>query len=126
MSINAQFNQIAAQFTAHYYKQFDSDRSQLTSLYGPSSMMSFESDQFQGAEGIVNKLKSLPFQQVIHKVVTMDAQPNPSNNGVIVMVTGDLYVDGSQNPLKFAQCFHLAPTASGYFVQNDFFRLNYG
>ena len=123
--MNPQFTQIGQQFVTHYYKTFDRNRSELGSLYSAQSMLSFESQQFQGVEGIVQKLVSLHFQTVEHQIVTTDCQPGP-NNGVIVLVTGTLLVDGGQNPLKYAQCFQLAPCPTGYFVLNDMFRLNYG
>lgn len=40
-------------------------------------------------------------------------------------VTGDLAVDGSANPIKFAQTFHLMPNGASWYVHNDIFRLNY-
>ena len=124
--INPQFDQIGRQFVDHYYKTFDTNRGGLTSLYGSDSMLTFEGEQFQGAENIINKLKSLAFQQVQHQITTADCQPNPGNGGVLVMVTGNLLVDGGTTPLKFAQAFHLAPTPSGFYCLNDTFRLNYG
>lgn len=84
-------------------------------------MLTFEGEQFQGAANIVQKLVSLPFQKVQHQVIRLsvvvlkellwvwsqvikaDCQPNPSNNGVMVFVTGNLLVDDNQNPLKFGQ-----------------------
>jgi hypothetical protein len=58
------------------------------------SMLTFESEQFQGATGIIDKLKALPFQKVQHKVSTLDAQPSsPSQASIIVLVTGQLIVD---------------------------------
>ena len=126
--INLQFDSIGKQFVDHYYKTFDSNRAQLHSLYAATSMLSFENEQFQGVDAIIKKLTSLPFSQVKHEIVTTDCQPNCTNNGVIVLVTGTLLVDGGAQPLKYAQCFHLvpSPTGAGYFVANDMFRLNYG
>ena len=62
-----------------------------------------------------------------HKVTTCDSQPTPGG-GVLVMVTGDLAVDGNvTTPLKFAQTFHLMTNPQGgWYVHNDLFRLNYG
>ena len=85
-------------------------------------MMSFEGEQFLGAQGILEKLHK--FGTVHHKITTFDAQPN--GEGIICMVSGDLSIEGG-NPLKFAQTFHLAKGgAAGYYVHNDLFRLNYG
>mmetsp|Transcript_15649 Transcript_15649/g.13312 ORF Transcript_15649/g.13312 Transcript_15649/m.13312 type:complete len:92 (-) Transcript_15649:192-467(-) len=91
-------------------------------------MLTFEGEQFQGAGSIVQKIASLPFQKVRHQIIKADCQPNPSNNGVIVFVTGNLFVDDNSNPLKFGQVFHLAPNPStgGFYCMNDLFRLNIG
>ena len=123
--MNPQFAQVGQQFVDHYYKTFDSNRSQLGSLYGADSLLTFESEQFRGAQSIIQKLSSLPFQSVKHQIVTADFQPGP-NNGVMVLVTGTLLVDDGQNPLKYAQTFQLGPCPTGYYVLNDMFRLNYG
>ncbi|KAF8738528.1 hypothetical protein AX14_011179 [Amanita brunnescens Koide BX004] len=123
----ADINTIAAQFTNFYYTTFDSDRSALASLYRDSSMLTFEGAPLQGTKAIVEKLTSLPFQKVEHKVTTLDAQPSsPTTASLIVSVTGLLLVDGGENPLQFSQVFHLIPEGATYYVFNDIFRLNYG
>ena len=109
-------------------------------------MLTFESSSVLGAGAIVEKLsvrlpvprpanaapsslsntpQGLPFQQVKHQVSTKDAQPT-SNDGVIVLVTGQLLVDEEQRPMNFSQTFHLAKDANGYFVYNDIFKLIFG
>ena len=73
-----------------------------------------------------NTPQSLPFQKVVHKVGTLDAQPNP-NGGAIILVTGQLLVDEEQNPMNYTQTFQLFPTDKGtYFVYNDVFKLVFG
>eukprot|EP01125_Pyxidicula_operculata_P021184 TRINITY_DN8067_c0_g1_i1.p1 TRINITY_DN8067_c0_g1~~TRINITY_DN8067_c0_g1_i1.p1 ORF type:complete len:125 (+),score=20.30 TRINITY_DN8067_c0_g1_i1:85-459(+) len=116
---------VANAFVKHYYALFDSNRLQLTGLYQNESMLSFEGSKVQGVKNIVDKLTSLPFERVAHKVTTIDAQPSPGN-GVVVYVTGALMVDDQPQPLMFSQVFNLLPTSSGsYYVLNDMFRLNY-
>ncbi|KAF9009446.1 nuclear transport factor 2 [Cyathus striatus] len=123
----ADINNIAKQFTDFYYQTFDSNRSQLLSLYRDSSMLTFEGTPIQGATAITEKLTNLPFATVLHKVTTIDAQPSsPTVASLIVSVTGLLVVDGSENPLQFSQVFQLIPDAGSYYVFNDIFRLNYG
>jgi len=124
-------------FAEHYYKTFDADRSQLGPLYNDTySMLNFEhSDarpgQYKGSAAIVEKLRSLPFQSVQHQVVTLDTQPSP-NGGVVVMVCGNMLIDGEQHPQKFSQTFQLLPTEvaglapGSFFIFNDLFRLNVG
>ncbi|KAG5370219.1 Nuclear transport factor 2 [Yarrowia sp. C11] len=122
--MSVDFNTLAKQFCEFYYQTFDSDRSQLGNLYRDHSMLTFTGTQHQGAQAIVEKLVGLPFGQVRHKISDIDAQPASANGGdVIVLVTGELCVDGD-NPLPYAQVFHLIPDGSSYYVFNDIFRLN--
>jgi len=119
---------IAEAFVKHYYSCFDQDRATLSGLYRPESMLSFEGSKIQGQQNIVEKLKSLTFQRVAHRVVTLDCQPSPGN-GILVFVSGELVVDDGQQTMRFAQVFNLQPTpgaAGSFFVLNDLFRLNYG
>ncbi|KAF9821618.1 hypothetical protein IEO21_00464 [Rhodonia placenta] len=123
----ADINAIAKQFTDFYYSTFDSSRAGLQSLYRDHSMLSWEGSPILGAENISEKLTSLPFERVQHKVTTLDAQPSsPSVASLIVSVTGLLLVDDSTNPLQFSQVFQLIPDNGSYYVYNDIFRLNYG
>ncbi|KAJ7491239.1 hypothetical protein FB451DRAFT_1022737 [Mycena latifolia] len=122
----ANIDAIAAQFVNYYYQTFDSDRRNLGQVYRGSSMMTFEGDQIAGTTAIVQKLVSLPFHKVEHKVTTKDAQPSSGAvASLLISVTGVLVVDDSPNPLQFNQIFHLIPEGGSYFVFNDIFRLNY-
>ncbi|CAF9943583.1 MAG: Nuclear transport factor 2 [Alectoria fallacina] len=89
-------------------------------------MLTFETSAIQGVAGIIEKLKSLPFEKVAHKVSTLDAQPSNESGGILVMVTGALLVDEEQRAMNYTQVFQLLPDGSGsYFVFNDAFRLIY-
>lgn len=79
----------------------------------------------QGAKDIIEKLVSLPFQKVSHRISTLDAQPGSPNGDILVMVTGDLMIDNEENPQRYSQVFHLIPEGNSYYVFNDIFRLNY-
>ncbi|KAG5437709.1 hypothetical protein PCANB_000746 [Pneumocystis canis] len=119
-------NAVATQFTNFYYKNFDTDRSQLASLYRSHSMLTFENSQIQGVDKIIQKLMELPFTKVQHRLSTIDVQPSMSSEGsVIVMVTGELLVDEEQNPQRYSQTFQLIPEGNTFYVLNDIFRLNY-
>ncbi|KAI0129467.1 nuclear transport factor 2 [Xylariales sp. AK1849] len=121
----ANFEEVANQFVTFYYSQFDSDRKQLSALYRDQSMLTFESSAVMGTSAIVEKLSTLPFQQVKHQVATLDAQPGV-NGGVLVLVTGQLLVDEEQRPMNYTQTFQLMPEAGSFFVFNDIFKLVYG
>ncbi|PYH76583.1 putative nuclear transport factor NTF-2 [Aspergillus uvarum CBS 121591] len=119
------FTEIAQQFVQFYYQTFDADRSSLAGLYRDHSMLTFETSSIQGVSSIVEKLTSLPFQKVVHKVNTLDAQPSSQDGSILVMVTGALLVDEEQNPMNYTQSFNLIPENGSYYVQNDIFRLIY-
>ncbi|KAJ2069658.1 Nuclear transport factor 2 [Coemansia sp. RSA 2337] len=119
------FSDIAKQFVDYYYQTFDSDRSSLAPLYRDMSMMSWEGTQMQGPKNIVEKLVSLPFTRVAHKVTTIDTQPSlPNVNAVVIAVTGQLLVDDETKPQQYTQLFQLVEDG-GFFIYNDIFRLNY-
>ncbi|KAE9604821.1 hypothetical protein Lal_00011082 [Lupinus albus] len=117
---------LAKAFVEHYYSTFDTNRAALANLYQEASMLTFEGQKIQGAHNIVAKLTSLPFQQCLHKITTVDCQPSGVNAAMLVFVSGNLQLAGEQHALKFSQMFHLIPTPQGsYYVNNDVFRLNY-
>lgn len=124
--MSVDFSTLAQQFTEFYYNQFDQDRSQLGNLYRNESMLTFETSQVQGVASIVEKLTSLPFQKVTHRITTLDAQPCSPQGDVLVMITGELLFDEETNAQRFSQVFHLIPDGQSYYVFNDIFRLNYG
>lgn len=112
-------------FLEYYYSIFQTARQNLAGLYQDASMLTFEGQKFQGAQAIVQKLSSLPFQQCRVTPATMDFQPSVSG-GIIVFVTGQIQTEGESNAIKFSQVFHLAPLNNSFVVTNDMFRLNYG
>ena len=119
-------NAVAKAFVEHYYSTFDTNRAGLANLYQDGSMLTFEGEQFLGAQNIAGKLLSLPFPQCQHFISTVDCQPSGPAGGMLVFVSGNLKLPGEEHPLKFSQMFHLMPTPQGsFYVQNDIFRLNY-
>ncbi|MDI1493003.1 MAG: Nuclear transport factor 2 [Ramalina farinacea] len=89
-------------------------------------MLTFETNQVQGATNIIEKLVSLPFEKTQHRIDTLDAQPSSTDGGVMVMVTGKLLIDDSEHPQNYAQTFQILPDGAGsYYVMNDIFRLLY-
>jgi hypothetical protein len=56
-----------------------------------------------------NRNQSLPFTRVVHKVVTLDAQPASATvASILVLVTGQLIVDDGSNILQFSQMFQVS------------------
>ncbi|CAO3588513.1 unnamed protein product [Absidia cylindrospora] len=88
----ADFNQIAKAFVEFYYQTFDTNRPGLQTLYREGSMLTFEGQQFRGANDVTEKLVSLPFQKVVHHISTIDAQPSTADGSILVIVSGQLLV----------------------------------
>ncbi|KAF9908799.1 Nuclear transport factor 2 [Linnemannia zychae] len=120
----ADITTVAEQFVNFYYQQFDQDRNGLLPLYRPTSMLSFEGTQTLGANDIVEKLVSLPLGALRHQVATKDAQP--AENGILILVSGQLLAGDETNPQFFTQTFLLKPDGGSFYIQNDVFRLVYG
>ncbi|ORZ12866.1 putative nuclear transport factor NTF-2 [Absidia repens] len=120
------FSHIAKSFVEFYYQTFDTNRKDLHPLYRDTSMLTFEGQQFRGVGSITEKLVNLPFQKVMHRISTIDAQPSVFDGSILVIVSGQLSVDEEQNPQLFSQNFLLLPEGGSYYVFNDMFRLIYG
>ncbi|WP_328957449.1 nuclear transport factor 2 family protein [Kitasatospora purpeofusca] len=127
----ADFSSIAQAFAGHYFRSFDdyAARDGLASLYRPESMLTWEGNQIQGAQNILDQLKKPELKVVKHQVTSVDSQPG-ANNGVVVLVTGSLAIDNAfDKPLQFTQAFTLAPIPGqpgGFFIYNQIFRLVLG
>lgn len=123
----ADINAVSKSFTDFFYQTFDTNRAGLASLYREGSMLSWEGQQFLGPQNIVEKLTSLPFARVQHRVISVDAQPGAQANTVFVLVTGQLLIDDETNPHFYTEAFTLVGDgANSFYVFNDTFRLVLG
>lgn len=81
-------------------------------------MMTFEGNQVQGSEAIIQKLKSVG--RLSHTVKTLDVQPSYSENCIVIIVSGSITIDGG-NALHFTETFQLVASAPGqYYVHSEF------
>jgi len=123
-TFNPQYEPIGKAFGQQYYALFDNPatRGSLLGLYHPTeSLMSFEGQQCQGAQKILEKFQSLTFQKIQHVITSMDCQPM-FDGGILINVLGQLKTDDDP-PLTFSQTFVLKPTEGSFFCQHDIFRL---
>ncbi|KAF9934423.1 Nuclear transport factor 2 [Modicella reniformis] len=120
----ANLGPVVDQFIGFYYPTFATSRAALSILYRDTSLLSWEGSQFRGSAAIIEKLASLPFQSVSHRVATQDFQPG--NDYFLITITGQLLVDGESNPQFFAQTFVLKSDAGVFYISNEVFRLVYG
>ncbi|XP_051992641.1 nuclear transport factor 2-like isoform X2 [Xyrauchen texanus] len=89
MTDKPMWEQIGTGFVQHYYQQFDLDRMKLADLYTDASCLTWEGEGFQGKTAIMNKLNTLPFQTILHKITAQDHHPTP-DSCVMSMVMGQL------------------------------------
>mmetsp|Transcript_72654 Transcript_72654/g.115962 ORF Transcript_72654/g.115962 Transcript_72654/m.115962 type:complete len:124 (+) Transcript_72654:117-488(+) len=115
---------IGKAFLEHYYGTFSKNRAELAPLFKDKSMMSYEGTNCQGQKSIMQKLASLQFSKVKHDPKTMDAQPSGAG-GLLIVVTGDIFIDENQNGVKYCETFHLMKDNNNFWVHNLVFRLNY-
>lgn len=112
-----QIDLVGKAFADHYYHLFDNDRPALSSLYKPSSMLTFEDHKIQGVEEITAKLTSLPFDQCQHVNSTIDSQPSFSG-GIVVFISGSLQLPGEEHHLRFSQVRYFLLKAWFSFIIN--------
>ncbi|XP_020110507.1 nuclear transport factor 2-like [Ananas comosus] len=120
---------MAREFVEHYCMTFNRNRAALGELYQEGSMLTFEGDKIQGAQAIVAKLASLPFQ--LHDIYNVDCcqDSDPQGGpqcGLLLSVSGAIQLAGENHQSKsmFSQMFILMPTHQGsYQVLNHIFRL---
>ena len=95
------FQAVGTQFITHYYQSLQTNKAALASLYTAESMLSYEGEQFMGKDAIGEKLSGLPSLTFDANNAVVDYQPSV-NNGIFVLITGQLFIDGNQEqPLKF-------------------------
>lgn len=113
-------------FVQTYYQLFDSDRSKLAVVYSAASAFTFEKTRTVGKDAIIKYLATLPGTK--HEMKTLDVQTvsGADRKVLLVFVTGNLTIEGSDNALKFCQAFQMIHNGTSYYVHNDLFRLNYG
>ncbi|XP_044125561.1 nuclear transport factor 2 isoform X1 [Bufo gargarizans] len=115
------WEQIGCSFVEHYYRLFDCDRTQLKAIYTDASCLTWEGQQYQGKDMIIEKLSTLPFQKIQHSITSQDHQPTP-DNCIISMVVGQLKADDDP-VIGFHQMFLLKNVQDSWVCTNDMFRL---
>ena len=119
------FAEVGTAFVNQYYAFFATvaTRPQLQGIYRDNSLMTWVGEQLQGIPSIMNRFATLQFNQVQVKPELIDCHPSLSN-GVLVLVNGELLLEGEAHPLKFNDLFHLAQDAAGqWYVSNQIFRI---
>ncbi|KAH8286849.1 hypothetical protein KR018_002024 [Drosophila ironensis] len=125
MSLNANFESIGNSFVQEFYAVFDDPekRTNIVNFYNPNgALMTFEGQQIEGADKILEKFKSLCFQKITRLINAVDSQPT-FDGGVLITVIGRLKCD-EEMPRSYSQVFYLQPNAGTFYLAHDIFRLN--
>lgn len=123
MDNKAPWQLLGEAFVQKYYEVFDTNREQLIALYAPDAMFTFEDHMAQGQQAIKEILTDkLRFQAIRHLVTKIDCQPT-AENGVILLVTGQLKAD-EDPPHAYSQVFYLKNVNGAYCIGHDIFRLS--
>jgi hypothetical protein len=84
--------------------------------------LSVETDKFSGINDICSKLTSVPAN---FKVTAYEIQP--SINGILIFLNGQLQLIGEQNAFSFVRVFFLTSTQQGsIYIKNDMYQLTLG
>ena len=87
-------------------------------------MLTFEGQQFMGIANISQKLAGLG--KVVHNVQRFDVQPSLDPGNLVILVVGQIKLDGQDNPLQFCEFFQLVASTPGqFYIHNQLFRLIY-
>lgn len=109
-----EFEVIAESFLQQFFSNYS--REHFALFYGNDSVLSVEKDKYTG-EDIADKLGSISAQ---FKVSFHESQP--SNNGILIFLSGTMVLCGESNPISFQRIFFLSPTQTGsLYVKNDMF-----
>ncbi|XP_050395577.1 probable nuclear transport factor 2 [Patella vulgata] len=88
-----------------------------------SALLTFEGCQFQGPQSIVEKLMSVPSDNIQRAITCADYQPT-IDGGVQVCIIGQLKTDSEHDkPMPFTHVFLLKPENGNYYIFNEIFRL---
>ncbi|KAI2636748.1 hypothetical protein GGS21DRAFT_489508 [Xylaria nigripes] len=118
--------EIASQFAAKYYQDFQADRSAFVQyFYREHSTLTFESNTLQGISAIGTKWTEEFLKTAKHQITTTNAQRVPGGY-VLVLVTGLMQLTESDAPMNYTQSFLISMDEKGVYCNNDIFKLVYG
>jgi len=119
---------IAKQFCQVYYEKYKGAAgvrgTDLASLYGNDSCLSFEGSNEKGVNAIRNKLNALSFKSINHSITCMDHQLIDSTT-LLIIVIGMLKTD-EDPPQSFSQTFILKATQNqSFYLKHDVLSCNF-
>lgn len=119
------FTDLGTGFVKQYYQFFGSNRAQCAGIYRDNSLMTWSGEQMAGVASIMAKFAALPFTRAQFNPQEIQCQPiGGANNSVLVVVQGELFIEGERHNLAYNDVFHLTLDAAGqWYVANQMFRI---
>lgn len=120
---------IGEAFAKAYYETFDSNRQNTVNFYHNEALMTYQNAKVMGKNNILQKLASLGFSAIKHKIVYQDFQPDPrtvktNNMEIYIVISGVLLIKEEKQQFSFTDFFHLVPDGkSSYYIMNHIFQL---
>lgn len=120
MSIKPEYETIGESFLQQYFSS--NQRDFTAKFYGNDSILSVEKEKYYGSNDISDKLSSLSAD---YKVSFHEIQP--SNNGILIILSGGMRFSGENNAINFTRVFFLTQAQTGsIYVKNDMFLITSG
>lgn len=118
---------LCSSFLRVYYSTRDADRSKVQRFYDADrSIFTFKNKTVAGGAAIANLWKE-EIKVTTMKHVVKSCDSHVLGDSVLLLVCGDLFIDGNTVPVKFAETFVLVKAPSGnYMIQTQIFALNDG
>ena len=122
-ALMANVKQIGESFLNYFFQSTEVNFLNFTqntvNSYQNDSVLTFESEVFHGKQNIAEKLTTLNVNfilfilQLVTKFTNYEIQP--SNNGILIYLSGTLTIQGETNEICFSRVFFLASMENGSF-----------
>jgi hypothetical protein len=124
INIQANYKDIAKQFSKKYYENYDSDYNKLEAMYLPTAMFTYLEEEFLGFANFKKKLQQLNIKSFQHSLNTIDVQPI-NQDKLYIMMTGTMSVNGDFSRIKFSEfiCLSKGSNDNNFYISNTMFRI---
>jgi ketosteroid isomerase-like protein len=118
------FEVVGRGFIEQYYAIFGSDRSQCAGIYRDNTLMTYAGQQMQGVTAIMEYFRDvMTLGTCQYLPLDIDCHPTASG-GVLVVVNGEVKIDGENHSLMYNDTFYLSQDEQGnYYVANQISRI---
>lgn len=116
------YKEIATGFSQGFYQAFAGGAENLRGVYRATSLLTWAGEEVQGVDAIVAHIASKNLGAMKTHVDEVDAQPTTGST-ILVIINGQLLLEGQEHSLKFVDTFNLAADDAGWYIANHIFRI---